>query len=157
MANAISIYEANGVTVENNVIHNVANGVMLIDFGDGYTIDPASDVVSNNSFSGVSGNFLSNDFAGALDASGNWYGTTHASTINGAMNGAVDFTPFLDSGTDTDVPHDRLPGRLQHAPRDRPRRPDGSTGRIQEAADLLSGSPDRRSWPALAPTPRTTH
>ena len=39
---------------------------------------------------------------GSLDASGNWWGIADEATIDGLITGAVDFTPFLDDGTDTD-------------------------------------------------------
>tara|TARA_Y100001933_G_scaffold152099_1_gene150541 strand:- start:88984 stop:101430 length:12447 start_codon:yes stop_codon:yes gene_type:complete len=38
-----------------------------------------------------------------VDASGNWFGTTDESTIDVMVDGAVDFTPYLATGTDTSI------------------------------------------------------
>ena len=45
---------------------------------------------------------LAGQSAGTLNASGNWWGSTSDATIASLMTGVVDFTPYLDSGTDTD-------------------------------------------------------
>ena len=42
------------------------------------------------------------DSGSLLDASGNWWGGTAEATIAAGMLGAVDFTPYLASGTDSD-------------------------------------------------------
>jgi hypothetical protein len=62
-------------------------------------------VVTNCSIvnNGNSSGYLATQDAGTLNASGNWWGTTNQVTIAGLMHGTVDFTPYLDSGNDTDA------------------------------------------------------
>ncbi|MFG0250280.1 MAG: hypothetical protein ACF8OB_15455, partial [Phycisphaeraceae bacterium JB051] len=62
---------------------------------------PSGIAVTGNSFTNAaSGTNLSNWTANALDASGNYFGSTDIATVAGTIAGVVDFSPFLINGAD---------------------------------------------------------
>ncbi|MEX2360504.1 MAG: autotransporter-associated beta strand repeat-containing protein, partial [Gammaproteobacteria bacterium] len=66
----------------------------------------ANIAVSDNSLAGFTQRAIRNNDAGVLDASGNWFGSVVEATVASAMGGTgggVDFSPYLASGTDSDV------------------------------------------------------
>ena len=92
----------NDVTIRNNVVSGVADGVVVDDVpGDGLTaqLDGSTVVIRDNSFSGITGHYVTNTYAGAVNASVNWWGSTNTAAPN--ISGPVDFTPVLTSGVDT--------------------------------------------------------
>ncbi len=78
-----------------NTITGSATGILVQDFANGVT-------VASNSFSGNTVG-VNNTDGSTLNASVNWWGTTDAAVVFAGTSGLVDFTPFLDSGTDTDL------------------------------------------------------
>ncbi|QDU13974.1 Pectinesterase [Gimesia maris] len=112
------------VTIENNVIHyndvvgaaEPTHGIRLRLPDGGPGIDASTIHINNNTFidGGVHGDAKAirhfGDQTTAADASGNWWGTTNESSIEALMEDAdggtplmVDFTSFLDDGTDQNV------------------------------------------------------
>ena len=75
-----------------------------------------------------------------VDASANWWGSTAPSTVAGSISGTVDFTPLLDSGTDTDLVAPGFQASLSSLTVHTLGSQTGSTGRIQEGINLVSGS-----------------
>src|SRR5581483_9477250 len=79
-------------------------------------IDGTTIHVNDNTF--LNGGVLANvpalidqgDPARPVDASGNWWGTTDVPTIQNELTGPAYFTPFLNSGTDTDPLTDGFQG-----------------------------------------------
>ena len=59
--------------------------------------------VHNNSFTRISGNYIQNAHNVNIDATCNWYGTNSAAVINKNITGTVNFSPWLNNGTDNDV------------------------------------------------------
>ncbi|OWK45225.1 putative internalin [Fimbriiglobus ruber] len=144
-----------GVTVENNYLHSNTPGVAAILLGD-TSISPVNDVVTQNDLdSSNTNNFVFfRDITGGtatLNASANWWGAADEPTVSSEVKvtvggvttpaaSRVDFTPWLNLGTDT-------------APATTGFQPDlssltvapstvslqtGATGRIQEGINLAT-------------------
>ncbi|QDV17780.1 hypothetical protein Pan153_24350 [Gimesia panareensis] len=147
------------VTIENNVIHynDVAGAadpthgirLRLPDAGSG--IDASTIHINNNAFidGGVRGDAKAirhfGDQTTAVDASGNWWGTINESSIAALMEDAdggtplmVDFTPFLDNGTDTDLGTAGFQGDFSKLHVTALGSQAGATNRIQEGVDLVT-------------------
>ena len=93
---------ASSATIENNNITGNTTSVAVGYDGSDTSVVHASD----NDFSGNTYGVMLTSTSAVADFSGNWWGTTDASAIEASMGGAeaaaVDFSPFLTSGTDTD-------------------------------------------------------
>ena len=110
-----------------------------INFGTG-------NMINYNSFDGVPGDYgfnavsiLSTLSTYILDASANWYGTNTAIGVAGEVSANVDYTPWLDVGTDSDAGVGFGPD-LSHLHVDDSSPQFGSKGYIEEGIDLVSGS-----------------
>src|SRR5690606_26928827 len=88
------------VLVSENVLTDNAIGIYAWNFGS----DFSGTRIFNNNLGG-NAQLVTSLNSGTLDASGNWWGSNSVDVIASKMSGSVDFTPFLDSGTDTDVHH----------------------------------------------------
>ncbi|WP_417398278.1 beta strand repeat-containing protein, partial [Gimesia chilikensis] len=147
------------VTIENNVIHynDVAgaaeptHGIRLRLPDGGSGIDASTIHINNNAFldGGVRGDAKAirhfGDQTTAVDASGNWWGTTSESSIAALMEDGdggtplmVDFTPFLDNGTDTDLGTAGFQGDFSVLNVTTLGAQTGAVGRIQEAVDSVT-------------------
>ncbi len=73
-----------------------------------------------------------------VNASGNWWGTADAAAVSGLTPGDVDYTPWLNSATDTDPATVGFQGDFSYlnVAADSPQ--SGATGRIQEAIDMVA-------------------
>src|SRR5262249_959875 len=82
---------------------------------------------------------IHNANATLVDASGNWWGTNTAAGVAAKVSANVDYTPWLNLGTDTDLLTDGFQGDFSslHVDDDSPQA--GSIGRIQEAVNLMGG------------------
>ncbi len=96
--------------IANNFINNFDAAFSIIE-NSGY-ISPsylsslptdAQVVLYNNDLSGNTAGIVALESGETIDASNNWWGSTDVSTVAGMMSGNVDFSPFLESGTDTDL------------------------------------------------------
>jgi hypothetical protein len=111
-------------------------------------IDASTIHIQNNSFTnlgvGTCGQawaiWQQGNPATTADASSNWWGTTSDTAIAALMNGSVDFTPYLDSGTDADPVTAVFQGILSTLNVTALGAQTGLTGRIQEGINLVSGS-----------------
>ncbi len=92
-------------------------------------------IVNNGNPSG----YLASQDAGTLNASGNWWGTTSDTAITNLMTGVVDFTPYLDSGVDTDAVTPGFQGDFSALHVTTLGAQTGATGRIQEGINTVSG------------------
>ncbi|HPM84378.1 MAG TPA: right-handed parallel beta-helix repeat-containing protein, partial [Candidatus Anammoximicrobium sp.] len=125
-------------TFTNNFIKNVTDGVYAEETG-GMT---ASVTLFNNSFTGIGNLAVDNDGASTVDASGNWWGSATEADIAADLDGPVDYTPWLNSGTEDPVTGG-APGfqgdfSYLHVSAASPQT--GTTGSIQEAIDLLANA-----------------
>ena len=75
-----------------------------------------------------------------VSASGNWWGDNTAAGVASLVSANVDYTPWLDVGTDTDLSTPGFQGNFHtlHVSAASPQL--GSVGRIQEAINAVSGS-----------------
>ena len=84
---------------------------------------------------------VSNSLATVVDASGNWFGTNSEAGVVAKVSTNVDYTPWLDVGTDTSAGTAGFQGDFSflHVSAASPQA--GATGRIQEAInDLADGA-----------------
>ncbi len=121
-------------TISNNFINGNTTAVAV-----GFDGSDTSDVtIFNNDLSGNTNGVTST--APAVDASGNWWGTNSAAGVAAlATPLLVDYTPWLDTGADSDSdPTNGFQGdfSLLHVDDDSPQT--GPAGRIQEGIDLLA-------------------
>lgn len=96
--------------------------------------------ISGSDLSGVSGKAISNARLGGyiVDASGNWWGSTTAATILGQTEGLTDITPYLNSSTDGNGAAAGFVGDFSTLNVTTLGSQFGSTGRVQEAVNLLA-------------------
>lgn len=131
----VSTYFGGGTSadIHNNFITGNTTGVFV-----GYAATDSSEVtIFEND---LSGNTTAVDStAPVVDASGNWFGTTDEATVAGLVNGPVDITPYLASG-DVDAMTDGFQGDFSDLYVTDEGEQSGTTGRVQEAVDLVSGS-----------------
>lgn len=88
---------------------------------------------------GNSAGYLAGQDSGTLNASGNWWGTTSDTDIASLMLGVVDFTPYLDNGTDTDPVTPGFQGDFSALHVTTLGAQIGGTGRIQEGINDVVG------------------
>ena len=97
-------------------------------------------VVNDNDLSGSDSFAVQNTSASTtLNASANWWGANDPATVASLVEGSVDYTPWLDVGTDTSGdPGFQGDFAVLNVDDDSPQT--GSTGRIQEGVDLVTAS-----------------
>ncbi len=149
----IDIYRnADNVTIQNNTITGGAVGVGLElkqanSVGKTVTIGGATGKA--NSLTGQTTLAVSTgpyDYSGVpyqwtpdVNASGNWWGTNTPAGVAALVSANVDYTPWLDVGTDTSG-DPGFQGDFSTLWVDDDSSQTGTTGRIQEGINLVSGS-----------------
>jgi hypothetical protein len=137
------------VTFANNTVYfngfaspnELAHGFRILGGIDATTI-----TVYNNSFidgGGQTGAMaVVNQGTGTADASANWWGSNAAAAAKAAANGGtgVDFTPWLDVGTDDDLGTPGFQGDFSVLNVDDDSPQTGTTGIVQEGVDLVTAS-----------------
>ncbi len=92
------------VCVAGNKITGFEAGASLFDFSRqsfGFLDDDATITFSNNFLENDKG-IVSGATGATINASGNWWGSNDENAINAMMSGKIDFSPYLNSGADTD-------------------------------------------------------
>ena len=141
-------YRDISVTFNNNVITDYETGVYFTADqqtwnGYPYEAKTINAVFTNNA---IYGNTYGADKGTQgtynLDASGNWWGDSDPADVKALVNDGVsiDYTPWLASGTDTDGVTPGFQGDFSNLWVDDDSPQTGSTGRIQEGINLVSGS-----------------
>ncbi len=121
------------VNIQYNEIYGSArDGVRIVHNAD-HTIN------YNSIYSSVAYGVNNLDVGTTLDASCNWWSTNTAAGVAGEVSADVDYTPWLDSGTDTD-PGPGFQGDLSVLNVDDDSPQTGATGRIQEGVDEVTAS-----------------
>ncbi len=79
--------------VQQSIVGNNSRGIIVTAAG--------SAVVAGSNLAGNAVHAIENAAASPVDASGNWWGSASELDVQSATSGLVDFSPFLDAGTDT--------------------------------------------------------
>ena len=79
--------------VQQSIVSNNSRGIIVTAAG--------SAVVAGSNLAGNAVHAIENAAASPVDASGNWWGSASELDVQSATSGLVDFSPFLDAGTDT--------------------------------------------------------
>ncbi|WP_339683937.1 choice-of-anchor D domain-containing protein [Gimesia maris] len=93
--------------------------------------------VNNNSIAGNAAGITSGT-GGLVNASNNWWGPETETTIAGLMTGGVDFTSYLDNGTDTDGGTAGFQGNFNVVNVTALGEQTGPAGRIEEALQAVA-------------------
>lgn len=97
--------------------------------------------INENSITNNSAYGLENaDVTQVVDASSNWWGDNTPAGVAAEVSAYVDYTPWLHSGTDTDPTTAGFQGDFSELWVDDDSPQTGSSGRIQEGIDLVTGS-----------------
>ena len=126
------------VPVTNAVQENFISGGS----GDGILIDATAGAIGsifNNDLSGNAGLGVNNLSAGLVNASANWLGSNTPAGAAGEVSANVDYTPWLDVGTDISATTG-FQGSFDVLHVDDDSTQAGAIGRIQEAVDLATGA-----------------
>ncbi|QDU28581.1 Bifunctional hemolysin/adenylate cyclase precursor [Anatilimnocola aggregata] len=125
------------VIVSNNFISGSFNAISV---PTAETIPAGLLSVTNNSLTLPSGGsfLVRNNGTGTLDASGNWFGTSTLAGVTAATSGTVDYTPYLNSGTDTDAGTPGFQGDFSNLTVHTAGTQAGAVGRVQEGVNLVT-------------------
>jgi parallel beta-helix repeat protein len=124
--------------VEENTISDCDYGVSVADFSQAF--DPSSNVIFNNSIENTHFLAIENTEATVINASGNWLGSSLATTVAASVSPAsVDYTPWLNSGSDSSgAPGFQSDFATVWVDDDSPQT--GAIARVQEGVNLVSSS-----------------
>jgi ELWxxDGT repeat protein len=99
------------INISNNKINGFQNSIAFYDSSNGrdsYTgygniPEGATVNINNNSFTGDSISINNGTVGQIVNASCNWFGTANAATVSSKISEAVNYTPWLSNGTDSDL------------------------------------------------------
>lgn len=86
-------------TISGNSVMDVVTGIGIYE-ASGTSI---SATINENSITNISDKAIESGAAATLDATCNWYGTTDDAAIQALLNGPINYTPFLNNGTDNNA------------------------------------------------------
>ena len=125
------------VTVKNCDIHD--NYIGIIAIKSSLSSAHCNSIYDNRVY-GAESVAAHDDSTAVFDASANWWGSNDPTTVAGMISGDVDFTPLLDSGTDTEPATPGFQPSLASLTVHTLGSQSGTTGRIQEGVNLVSSS-----------------
>ncbi|MDB5336673.1 MAG: hypothetical protein JWN70_2292 [Planctomycetaceae bacterium] len=123
------------------ILDSVTENFIRNNTGDGIRLESGSQVsgtIFNNNLSGNIGFALNNLTATAVDASGNAFGVTTPAAVAAKVNGLVDYSPWLNFATDTDLLTAGFQGDFSSLSVYASTVQFTATGLIQEAVNLLA-------------------
>jgi parallel beta-helix repeat protein len=126
------------ITISGNFINNNAVGIYV----DKHTLETQRVTISNNDLSANVGNALTVTalVLETVNASGNWWGSNDPTTVATKVSGSIDYTPWLNSGADKEPAVPGFQGDFSTLWVDDNSPQVGSTGRVQEGINLVTGS-----------------
>ncbi len=135
-------YTSGNVTAEftNNFIKNNVDGCYVVAEA-GFTNSLKvfdNDISGNSAHSVLAGTGSMGGGVFNVDMSGNWWGSIDPATIKGSISGTVDYTPWLNSGSNTGGPG--FYGDFSNLWVDDDSPELGTANRIQEAVNMVTGS-----------------
>ena len=126
-----------GVIVSNGVAN--VSGSIISGNGRGLIVAAAgSATISGSNLDGNTGDAVENASAVAVNASGNWWGSSAELHVQNASTGLVDFTPYLNSGADSDGGAVGFAGDTSTLNVTTLGEQTAATGRIQEGIDSVA-------------------
>ena len=131
--NAGVIASNGGATIHQSTITGNRTGIILTSTGTA-VVNESDLSVSGN----ISGKAIQNAGAAPVNASSNWWGSNIVADIQAASTGLVDFTPFLNVGTDTDEGATGFVGDFTTVNVTPLGSQVGTTGRVQEGVDAVA-------------------
>lgn len=133
-ARPVEFWGAVNVTISQNIIDgSTFDGINCGSFTGSVT-------VSGNAIYNTTGKGIWNRTTTTIDASGNWWGINTSAGVAGEVSAYVDYTPWLDDGTDTEPGTPGFQGDFSVLNVDDDSPQTGSTLRIQEGVDMVTGS-----------------
>lgn len=128
-----------GNVVRNSFIENNQVGILIL--GATGDVGPGN-IAHDNRIAGNSTANVENASGLLIDASVNWWGTSDPAFVADTVLGLVDYTPWLDTGTDLDLAAPGFqPDRARlHVDDDSPQSSTAAGGRISEAIGALPAS-----------------
>jgi hypothetical protein len=127
-------------TITGNFISGWPNGVNLLSSVAG------GSTIYSNSIAGNASRGVLNQTGVVANASGNWWGINTPTGVAGQVSANVDYTPWLNSGTDKNPGTPGFQGDFSTLNVDDDSPQTGATGRIQEGVNMVSGS-TVKVWP----------
>jgi len=128
------------VDVTEDIITGHDTGVYVEDTAGGSSSSLYSVSANKSNLSGSTTYGVNNTVGSfTLDASANWWGTNTPAGVAAEVSATVDYTPWLDNGTDTSG-DPGFQGDFSTLWVDDNSPQSGTTGRIQEGVDLVTGS-----------------
>jgi len=128
------------IDLSEELITGHGKGVYVEDASTGTSTSSYDVTIGNSSFSGNSSFGVDNAVTGlTVDASGSWWGSNTPANVASMVNGSVDYTPWLDVGTNSSTGYG-FQGDYSTIWVDDDSPQTGSTGRIQEGVDMVTAS-----------------
>ncbi|MGD8922249.1 MAG: right-handed parallel beta-helix repeat-containing protein, partial [Candidatus Zixiibacteriota bacterium] len=128
-------------TLEGDFVNSQDTGIYLADYATTVSASSYQLTVSGCDLSGNASYGVVNDYAAVtVNASGNWWGSSDPSVVSGDIAGEVDYTPWLASGSDSDPGSAGFQGDFSAVWVDDDSPQSGTTGRVSEGIELVSGS-----------------
>ena len=136
-------YGSNNIslTVSNNDISGFETGIGIYECTSGCDIGVFTGVtILNNSIEGATYAIYSDLTTPRVDASGNWFGINTPAGVAALITGDVDYTPWLNVGTDINPGTMGFQGDFSSLWVDDNSPQSGTLGRIQEGINLVTAS-----------------
>lgn len=140
LGGGIQLFGTDATVTENFVEQNTHYGILVRAGFESY--NPTPTVLENSIVTpaGVNNRGLRNDASTVVNASASWWGSNDETIVTGLITGLVDFTPYLNTGTDTALGTDGFQGDFSTLIVTDAGQQTGAVGRIQEAINLVTAS-----------------
>lgn len=135
LSGSLAAVVVGGNAVQENFISGGAGAGIVLALGSTVTGG-----IFNNDLSANVGLAVDNQTVGIVNASGNWWGTSTAAGVAGEVNANVDYTPWLDVGTDIAPATPGFQGSFATLHVDDSSVQSGALGRIAEGILLATGA-----------------